>query len=114
MLLQCQALPITLSHSSLMLVRVRLPCLLSQPQAAAPATKGFGAPAKKVKKEKSAGQIEREKAASAYDNLAASGIPEYNIFVKIKVSLPSEGVLGTVAVVVHNNCQCQTSYTLAL
>eukprot|EP00953_Heterococcus_sp_UTEX-ZZ885_P032474 16963-Heterococcus_DN1.PRE.3 len=58
-----------------------------KPQAAAPASKGFGAPAKKVKKEKTAAQIEREKAASAYDNLAASGIPEYNIFVKVKVSL---------------------------
>jgi Family of unknown function (DUF6523) len=63
------------------------PCLLLQPQAAAPASKGFGAPAKKVKNEKTAAQIEREKAASAYDNLAASGIPEYNIFVKVKVSL---------------------------
>jgi Family of unknown function (DUF6523) len=74
----------------LILLSVRLPCLLTQPQAAAPASKGFGAPAKKVKKEKTAAQIEREKAASAYDNLAASGIPEYNIFVKVKVSSASK------------------------
>ena len=43
--------------------------------------KGFGE--KKVqKREKSAGQIKREEEASKYDELAASGGQEYNIYVR--------------------------------
>jgi len=44
------------------------------------ASKGFGAP--KEKKDKSQGQIDRDKKASKYDEVAAEGGQEYNIFVR--------------------------------
>lgn len=44
------------------------------------ATKGFGEPPKK--KIKSEGQIDREKKANKYDDIAATGGQEYNIFVR--------------------------------
>jgi hypothetical protein len=47
--------------------------------------KGFGSPAAgggKKKKEKSAGQVEREKAADRYDEIAEMGGQEYNVFVR--------------------------------
>eukprot|EP00638_Chattonella_subsalsa_P007172 CAMPEP_0117762232 /NCGR_PEP_ID=MMETSP0947-20121206/17804_1 /TAXON_ID=44440 /ORGANISM="Chattonella subsalsa, Strain CCMP2191" /LENGTH=191 /DNA_ID=CAMNT_0005583477 /DNA_START=59 /DNA_END=631 /DNA_ORIENTATION=+ len=42
--------------------------------------KGFGK--RPTKKTKSKTQIQREKAASDYDDLASTGAPEYNIFVR--------------------------------
>ncbi|KAG5188321.1 hypothetical protein JKP88DRAFT_234329 [Tribonema minus] len=62
--------------------------------------KGFGKKAPKAApKEKSAAQIEREKAASAYDNLAASGVPEHNIWVRVKGGGDQDWVpAGTMAV----------------
>ncbi|CAM9693338.1 unnamed protein product [Heterosigma akashiwo] len=42
--------------------------------------KGFGKPP--VKKQKTAFQIEKEQAAQKYDEMASSGIPEYNIFAR--------------------------------
>lgn len=44
--------------------------------------KGFDKDDKPAKKEKSAGQIEREKMSNKYDNIAASGGQEYSIFVR--------------------------------
>ena len=43
--------------------------------------KGFGA-SKETKREKSEGQVKREQEASKYDELAATGGQEYNIFVR--------------------------------
>eukprot|EP00186_Timspurckia_oligopyrenoides_P002280 CAMPEP_0182449918 /NCGR_PEP_ID=MMETSP1172-20130603/37568_1 /TAXON_ID=708627 /ORGANISM="Timspurckia oligopyrenoides, Strain CCMP3278" /LENGTH=155 /DNA_ID=CAMNT_0024647339 /DNA_START=380 /DNA_END=847 /DNA_ORIENTATION=- len=47
-----------------------------------PVRKGFG----KVqpKKEKTKAQIEREQAGSRYDKMQQSGMPEYNIWIKVK------------------------------
>lgn len=44
--------------------------------------KGFGKDSGPVKREKSEGQIRREEEAAKYDELAASGGQEYNIFVR--------------------------------
>ena len=44
--------------------------------------KGFDKSAKPAKKEKSEGQMEREKMANKYDDIAASGGQEYSIFVR--------------------------------
>ena len=46
------------------------------------AATGFGKSAEKPKKEKSAGQVERERAASKYDEIAKTGGQEYSIFVR--------------------------------
>jgi len=45
------------------------------------APKGFGAP-KQQKREKSEGQVDRDKKASKYDEISNSGGQEYNIFVR--------------------------------
>eukprot|EP00550_Attheya_septentrionalis_P005789 CAMPEP_0198285590 /NCGR_PEP_ID=MMETSP1449-20131203/4847_1 /TAXON_ID=420275 /ORGANISM="Attheya septentrionalis, Strain CCMP2084" /LENGTH=182 /DNA_ID=CAMNT_0043983059 /DNA_START=103 /DNA_END=651 /DNA_ORIENTATION=- len=48
------------------------------------AAKGFGEkPAASVKKEKSAGQVDRDTKAQNYDDIAASGGQEYRIFVRM-------------------------------
>jgi hypothetical protein len=44
--------------------------------------KGFDKDAKPVKKEKSEGQVKREKMSSKYDDIAATGGQEYAIFVR--------------------------------
>mmetsp|Transcript_37211 Transcript_37211/g.105831 ORF Transcript_37211/g.105831 Transcript_37211/m.105831 type:complete len:184 (-) Transcript_37211:45-596(-) len=44
--------------------------------------KGFEKNAKPQKREKSAGQVEREKMSSKYDDIAATGGQEYSIFVR--------------------------------
>jgi hypothetical protein len=44
------------------------------------AAKGFGAP--QPKKERSEGQIKREQEASKYDEIAAAGGQQYNVFVR--------------------------------
>lgn len=50
------------------------------------AAQGFGKkPEKAAPKPKTASALEREKAAAAYDELSASGVPEHNIFVRVKV-----------------------------
>mmetsp|Transcript_2700 Transcript_2700/g.4033 ORF Transcript_2700/g.4033 Transcript_2700/m.4033 type:complete len:129 (-) Transcript_2700:125-511(-) len=50
-------------------------------------------------KKKSPGQIQREKLANDYENLASSGVPEYNIFVRIKGKDERDWVpAGTMAV----------------
>lgn len=62
-------------------------------------SKGFGKKPEKVAKPKTAGAIERETAAQKYNDLAASGIPEYNIFVRVKGKGDSDWVpAGTMAV----------------
>ncbi len=43
---------------------------------------GFGKSDEKPKTEKSAGQVERERAASKYDEIAKTGGQEYSIFVR--------------------------------
>lgn len=44
--------------------------------------KGFGKSEEQAKPEKSAGQVERERASSKYDDIAQSGGQEYSIFVR--------------------------------
>ena len=44
--------------------------------------KGFGEKPKSAKKQKSEGQIDREKKADQYDKIAAGGGQEYSIFVR--------------------------------
>ena len=43
---------------------------------------GFDKNAKPVKREKSAGQLEREKMGNKYDEIASAGGQEYSIFVR--------------------------------
>ena len=43
---------------------------------------GFGKSAEQPEKEKSAGQVEREKASSKYDEIAKTGGQEYSVFVR--------------------------------
>jgi hypothetical protein len=45
-------------------------------------TKGFGKDTEQPKNDKSEGQIERERASTQYDKIAASGGQEYAIFVR--------------------------------
>lgn len=44
--------------------------------------KGFDKSSKPVKREKSTGQVEREKMSSRYDTIAAGGGQEYSVFVR--------------------------------
>ena len=61
--------------------------------------KGFGAKENKAPKQKSAGQLERERAANQYDQVAATGGQEYSIFVR-KFGSPDDSWLpcGSIAV----------------
>mmetsp|Transcript_5916 Transcript_5916/g.11678 ORF Transcript_5916/g.11678 Transcript_5916/m.11678 type:complete len:198 (-) Transcript_5916:71-664(-) len=46
--------------------------------------KGFGPRPEQSKREKSEGQKKREEASRSYDRMKEAGMPEYNIFVRVK------------------------------
>merc|ERR1711988_848762 len=81
--------------------------------------RGFGKPAPDqksngVKRAKSSGQVEREQAASTFDSMKQRGVPEYEVWLRVKGDTSDKNWIPVGSMAVPRTADVQTGVTRAI